>query len=224
MRYAIASNRDRAFSIIFSLVVGSLFALGFISTSQKLFVFFSTWIPKAGSPWNELKEMSFFPLLAALFSISLPKRQSEVRRSPNQQLFLMSILPLLIAFAFGKIIGNHLRWDLEDHIVDTIWYLVFIPFGEECLFRSWLYGVLDRIWPGVMFTATNPLPVAVWGSALAFSAWHIQNFSSDSYGLVFFQLGYTVITGLWLGVLRWKTGQLWPSVFAHALINFAAGS
>ena len=168
--------------------------------------------------------MSFFPLLSALFALSLPKRRSEIRHFPDCSLIFMSFLPLLIAFAFGKIIGNHLRWDLDDHLVDTLWYLVFIPFGEECLFRSWLYGILDRVWPGKMFTATNPLPIAVWGSAIAFSLWHIQNFTNSSPGLVFLQIAYTLVTGLWLGVLRNKTGQVWPGVFAHTLINLAAGS
>lgn len=222
MTYRIATPKDRALSTTLSLAVGGLFAVGFLSTSQKLFSLFSPWIPRTPSPWAELKEMSFFPLLAAVFSISLPRRYA-VRSVSYVPLLRMSVLPILIAFIFGKILGNHWRWNFEDEIVDTVWYLLFIPFGEECLFRSWFYALLGRLWPETVFTATNPLPVAVWGSALAFSVWHIQNFYSNEYPLVLLQLAYTLVTGLWLGVLRNKTGQIWPCVIAHAGINFAAG-
>lgn len=222
MRYAIASNQDRVFSLLFSLVVGVLFALGFLSTSQSLYTYFSPWIPKAPYPWSELKEMAFFPLLAGLFALSMPKRPS-LQRSSTSGLLKMSIFPILIAFVFGRTIGNEWHWDFSKNLVNTVWYLVFIPLGEECLFRGWLYGILERVWPGKTFTVTNPLPLAVWGSAIAFSVWHLQNFGSSSVPLVALQIVYTLATGLWLGVLRHRSQSLLPGILAHSFINLSAG-
>lgn len=164
-----------------------------------------------------------FPALALLFHLSLPRRGSQKPTdSFAWSLVAISILPLLISFLFGALKPE---WPTGSGALsgqDWIWICLAVPLGEELLFRGWLYRFLDRFAKGASLTVTNPLPVAVWGTALAFSLWHFQNWGVASAPWVIFQILYTFWTGVWLGVLRWRTGSLWVPILAHALINLLA--
>jgi membrane protease YdiL (CAAX protease family) len=77
------------------------------------------------------------------------------------------------------------------------------PVCEEVFFRGFLL-------PGI--ARSMPIWVAVVVSSLLFGVAHVDLGS-------FVPL---VVIGLLLGVVRWKTRSLWPSVFLHTLNNVAA--
>lgn len=223
MRIKVADKQTLGWSLSFAVLTGILLGVGFLPTCKSLFVALSPFLPPTKPPYSRLREMAFFPFFAALLALSLPKPRSLVQGSHFAHLLRISLLPICISFFFGRVRGTHFSWNFSDHLLDTTWYLLFIPFGEEFLFRGWLYNLSERLWPHTLLTMTNPFPVSVWVSSTAFSLWHTQNLSSSSASLVFFQVAYTFLTGFWLGYLRWKSDRLWPGILAHFALNAVAG-
>lgn len=88
--------------------------------------------------------------------------------------------------------------------------------AQELLFRGWLYDRCRRIWP---------LPAAIAVSAAIFAA--IQWLGTDRWLLHVSTLGLgdmpplamlnAVLLGLWLGILRLRTGSIWTGVGAIAM-------
>ncbi|MBI3196250.1 MAG: CPBP family intramembrane metalloprotease [Rhodospirillales bacterium] len=74
------------------------------------------------------------------------------------------------------------------------------PLVEELVFRGLLYGWLESRWgPGLAFVV----------SSLAFAAAHVE----PAHAFLVLPLG------LLFGLLRWRTGSLWPSLVAHMANN-----
>jgi membrane protease YdiL (CAAX protease family) len=218
-------GRENAQALGLSFFLGLFLAAGFLPTSEQCF------LKAAGSwelaPWlKRALEMATFPGLAAIFWLSLPARRRAESPTPRARLVQGFWAPVAIAAAFGW--WRHLpswlvAWKSTEGRLALFWYLACISIGEEMLFRGWFYNVLDRVWTGRLSSATNPLPIAIWGSSLGFSIWHWQNVSRDPWPWVLFQSTYTFFTGLWLGYLRWKSRGLgWP-IAAHFAINAASG-
>lgn len=74
------------------------------------------------------------------------------------------------------------------------------PLVEELVFRGLLYGWLESRWGG---------GIAFVASSLAFAAAHVE----PAHALLVLPLG------LLFGLLRWRTGSLWPSLVAHMANN-----
>lgn len=113
---------------------------------------------------------------------------------------LLSILFLnipffAIAFLYGK-------FYLPGVSADWIWTLLFIPLGEELLFRGYFYGKYGD-----------------WKSAASFAFWHLQDWNfANPYG-VLFRVFYAFLMGLWFARFRKKTGSIVPSWALHVLFN-----
>ncbi len=75
--------------------------------------------------------------------------------------------------------------------------------AEELLFRGWMQGSLARV---------MPITAAIWITAAVFSAIHLQ------------VIGFIprLLLGAGFGYLRWRTGSIWPAVFAHFVNNAVA--
>ena len=91
--------------------------------------------------------------------------------------------------------------------------------GEELGWRGWLLPSLRPLgtWPALVITGV------VWG------LWHSPiillgyNFDQpNAFGLVM-MVGGCLVLGILVGWLRLRSGSIWPSVFAHAGFNGAAG-
>jgi membrane protease YdiL (CAAX protease family) len=220
------NRREIASALSLSFFLAVFLAAGFLPTCEQ---FFLKAIPIAyhPAPWiRRALEMLAFPGLAALFYLSLPGRGADPASPPDRGLWRSFWLPIAISAAFGWIHRGPswiLAWKTTEGRLDLFWYLACVTAGEELLFRGWFYNVLDRVWSGRMATATNPLPIAIWGSSLGFSLWHWQNVLRDPVAFVLFQSTYTFFTGLWLGYLRWKSKGLALPMAAHFAINAACG-
>ncbi|MCS5479198.1 CPBP family intramembrane metalloprotease [Corynebacterium sp. YIM 101645] len=84
--------------------------------------------------------------------------------------------------------------------------------GEEIFFRGFLQGWLDSRW-GVR--------AAVWGQAVAFLLPHLLLVLVEPALWVLLPVQFLI--GLALGMLRWRSGSVWPAVVAHVLTNVTAG-
>lgn len=212
--------KGRAAVAAASAVTGLTLTYGFLPTSRSL----AQWVPPAWAHGHA--DALAFPILAAFFHVSLVERRTA-QRAPWGWREAIQTYPLawVISAAYGWFHRMPSVFELGRSSAgraSLLWFLVCIPIGEELLFRGWLQGVAERITRGRVFTETNPLPVSLWVSAIAFSLWHLQNAESEGAGLVAFQVLYTFFTGLWLGFLRWRTGRILPCVVAHFGLNLAS--
>lgn len=201
---------------MFAVGVGLFLAAGFQSTALAIAQLAHAAFHLELGNWTSY---AAFPALAAVFYFSFPRPP----HTPPNWLALWSIpIPLVISAVEGALRGSP---DLSSAVTyraeALFWLCVTIPIGEELLFRGWVYSVAHRLWPRTFATATNPLSLAVWVSAAAFSLWHLQNLGRDPLLWVGFQLGYTLLAGLWLGWLRERLG-IWVCILVHSLLNIAA--
>lgn len=222
--FSIISARNRALGIFISMSLGATLAFSLLPSIHSFYQLVSSWISLPLIAHNKLLEMSFFPFVCAFFYLSLPKRVRILCETSTACLKVLPTfcVPLLIAFVFGWIQGNYFSAKIENPAQDLFWFLLCIPLGEELLFRGWLWGLFTALFKGVFFTLTNPLPSQLVFTSLVFSLWHLQNIHHVSWPFLLFQLLYTLLTGLWLGYLRWRTNKILVPTLAHALINLTA--
>lgn len=85
--------------------------------------------------------------------------------------------------------------------VPFVLFIAFVPgIVEELLFRGYVQRrLLERWTPGVAITVTS----------LLFAIVHVQPH----------HVALAFPIGLWLGVVAWKTGSVYPSMFGHAFMN-----
>lgn len=224
MLLSYATRRERWIATFLSATLALLLASGFIPTAVKLFRLGWESLALSNALWMHLGEMASFPLLSALFFCSIPRRSPPTTLPVNFPfLWQISLLPLLISFVFGLFHPAPplwTRWHLSSFWVTLSWYSLFVPIGEEFLFRGWFYEIVDRCALRKIASFTDPLPLSLWMSSLAFALWHTQNLNQDSFSWVTFQVVTTFFTGLWLGYLRWATGKLLLPILGHIAINF----
>lgn len=85
-----------------------------------------------------------------------------------------------------------------------VWFLVAVTlppgFAEEMLFRGYVQRRLLRRWRAgwaILFTSA------------VFAIVHLEPV----------QVVFALPVGLWLGIVAWRAGSIWPSVVCHAFIN-----
>lgn len=158
----------------------------------------------------------FFAILGAGFAATgrAPKWKAALFPLPAPAAALALGVPAVLGLLYGLWHPDPPLWQRSDIAQSVLWFVVTVPVGEELLFRGGLYGALRRLGGDRPPTASNPLPTAVWASALAFALWHWDA------GLLV--MARTFFLGLWLGWLRWRTdGIRWP-LAGHVLLNAAA--
>lgn len=122
--------------------------------------------------------------------------------------FLLGLLSLVIMSRLGLPLESTRQEVLEsifqanDPLIVWLTPLalaIIAPFGEELFFRGLVYGLLR---PAGRFWATTV-------SALAFAVLHLEP------AAFFGHLGF----GVYLSLLRERTGSVWPSVATHGVAN-----
>jgi len=216
MPFQFADRRQISWMLVLSISLGIALSFGFQPTVNQLTQAFSKVC--MGPHWCLFSNEVIWFGLAFLFLISLPNKNlsSPYTVQPNR-LVWMGILPLIISFVFGA-----LKTTSPIDFRKTLWYWALGPIVEEFIFRGWTLSFLNRIFKGKYLAFPPPLPMAIWGQALVFSIWHLQNWEALPFPVLVLQLFYTFMVGIWLGFYRWQTGHLWPSCLAHSLLNFSA--
>jgi membrane protease YdiL (CAAX protease family) len=93
--------------------------------------------------------------------------------------------------------------------------------AQELVFMGFLYGRFERLYPGFV----HPNLRVRWGlvvTAVFFAAWHLHNFGAFASSFVEFQLAYTFVGCIWVGLARQWTGSILYGVLVHMAVNFIA--
>ncbi len=219
-KFPIATSKERLTAMVLTLCLSLILTPGFLPSITELWEHLAK-LRSGGA--NEIYEWGrewTFPLFSYVLFRSLGRHGTKWSvEAPAWDLWRISILPLVIALIYG-LVRRYFMAPLAGP--NWMWTLVCIPLGEEYLFRGWFYGIVSRTHAGKRWSATNPLPVELWMSALAFSLWHLQNWDFAGAPVTLFQVAYTFFVGLWLGVLRWKTKTMTAPILAHFAINALA--
>jgi membrane protease YdiL (CAAX protease family) len=126
-------------------------------------------------------------------------------------LFMISLV-FIVEYAFGFI---HMQWRgsspdaIGTSLVTTLLVFIWFGFGEELLFRGYLFQTLIE--------GTNQY-IAVIIMSVLFGAAHIANPNATALGVA-----NTVLAGIWLSVAYLKTRTLWFPTALHATWNFFQG-
>ena len=92
--------------------------------------------------------------------------------------------------------------------------MVMVGYVEEMIFRGFLFGAMYR---------TGNVRRAVCVSALTFGIGHILNlFTGQATLETAVQIVFAVLWGFILTLVYLKSGSLWPSILAHAMIDLFA--
>lgn len=162
-----------------------------------------------------------FVLLGVLFAATgrTPTPHPHRHPLPKRDFLGTLVVPALLGFLYGTWHPDAPLWQRATIADSVFWYVVAVPIAEELVFRGGLYGALLRLRGDAPLSATNPLPVAVWASALAFALWHWDAGPAA--------VGRTFLLGLWLSWLRWRAPEgsvrrlAWP-IAGHVVVNGAA--
>jgi membrane protease YdiL (CAAX protease family) len=122
-----------------------------------------------------------------------------------------SFLPLAVGVGLAEALAQVVSPDQSvaalyrqmtwEAAVPFVLFIALAPaFTEELLFRGYIQGRLLRRWPAW---------VALLVTAVLFALMHVTPHAI---------LGVLPL-GLWLGVLAWRTGSVWPGIVCHAWVN-----
>jgi membrane protease YdiL (CAAX protease family) len=121
--------------------------------------------------------------------------------------FAVGLVP---AYFVAKLMGGpneavanlyqNMTWQLA---VPFILFIAIVPgITEELFFRGYMQRRLLQRWPAW---------VAILVTSILFAIMHLDPR----------QITYVFPIGLWLGVVAWRTGSVWPGMLCHAFLNGA---
>lgn len=118
---------------------------------------------------------------------------------------LFAWLEHLIPAFKSEAMTNMIRASSHQPVMAILGAGVAVPLFEEFLFRGLLFGHLERTFSSAISVVTT---------SILFALLHVQ------YELPL-MLGILCV-GLLLGMIRWKSGSIWPGTIIHALNNTTA--
>jgi uncharacterized protein len=119
---------------------------------------------------------------------------------------LMTLVEMFLGTGTGNDINNDIYKTSVSPVLFGIAVIIFAPLFEEALFRGFLFEGLRQSRLGII--ATLLITSVTW------AALHIQ------YNI--FGIAYIFILGIIIGLVRWKTKNIWTAFIMHALINLIA--
>ncbi len=126
--------------------------------------------------------------------------------------FLFLLIPVGVALVMGK---------LSLVVVSTvIWQFIFSGFGEEFMFRGYFQSRLNQAFGRPLRLFGIQFGVGLIAASLLFGLFHAANTYDPAVGLSSLAWGWALFTftgGMFLGVIREKTGTLLAPGIAHGL-------
>ena len=158
----------------------------------------------------------FALIVMLLFHNSYVFNKRHTKFKDSIKLALPMVVFSLIHLLFNAITLDGVIW---GNLINVIILCVFIGFAEEFLCRGWLQNeFLERFGEdrkGVL--------KSILCASIVFGSMHLINVFTTSQGLVMtiFQIINAMALGFYLGVIYYRTKNIWSVIFLHAFYDFA---
>ena len=170
-----------------------------------------------GLQWVAWVRIPSLVVCVALFVITNPANsyrlpQIETITFPVVALVLLWLLPAAYAVLIAKVwVPSLPRW------IDVVAFMLTGLLAEELLFRGVVFQVVLRC-------ARSVVPTSAWAAAVLVSAGffavqHLQYHGFQLTPAAAVQIAYTFGMGVVFGLLREKTGSIWPPIVVHSITN-----
>ena len=158
--------------------------------------------------------------LGACLALSAPRRSGlrigAVRDHWRAVLLVCAVPVLATALVYPNL--------PERPFAGSSWSMWLIsPLAQDLVFIGFLYGQLDRVFPGHVHPRV-PVSRALVLTAAFFALWHVPNISGVSAGYLLFQLAYTSAGLIVAGLSRQWTGSIVYCTMVHSAVNLIAWS
>jgi membrane protease YdiL (CAAX protease family) len=169
------------------------------------------WPGVSGTEWNTPVQAAVYVyLIAGAFFIGL-RRWSWDQLGLNRKGILFALAcgavvilgRIVVLLATSIPLGFQLA-SIDRIIGETVYYFLLVGLGEELIFRGLMYRALDE-WRGTR--------LAIWGSSLGFSLFHLGH--GDPTIVV------AVFVGALFAAIRWRTGGIVGLIVVHALYDLS---
>ena len=116
----------------------------------------------------------------------------------------LSAIEILVRFHIDfPAIRTAPAWEMKDKVLDILTGLILIPVAAEIMFRG-------MVFKGASVVRHSTLS-AVLTSAVVWTLWHFSpNLAAIS---------IMMLVGILLGVIRWRTGSLYPTIIIQAYLG-----
>lgn len=169
-------------------------------------------------PWYADLALLLFGLLLALPTW----RRSGLRIGELGRYRLRVLLVALLCIGTTAVVYPLLPTRPWANMPASMW--VLSPLAQDLVFFGYLYGRLERAFPGYLHQRV-PVDRGLCLVVAFFALWHAPNFlGSLPAGYVVFQLFYTSVLAVIPGLTRQWSGSLIPATFIHSAMNFIAWS
>jgi membrane protease YdiL (CAAX protease family) len=112
----------------------------------------------------------------------------------------MALAVASLILPIAALLPSHGQTPWAGSLALALFFSLVPPFVEELFFRGYVQRRLLQRWPAavaILITAT--LFATIHGNLLQFP--------------------FAFVLGVWLGVIAWRTGSVWPSMVCHAFWN-----
>jgi membrane protease YdiL (CAAX protease family) len=158
-----------------------------------------------------------------IWSLVRPKRETlgltDLSRSKGKYIYLAVLLLLVMLAGYNLVIN-------PSQIMPTILSCLVFPLFEEPIFRGWIWNQVSPVIPA----KRNGIFTTVLVSAL-FAVWHLGYWDVVSLHMkagtstaviihiMLMKMVIAAIIGIFTGIFRWKTGNIYASILFHAAWN-----
>ena len=219
MREEMDSRRRR---LVETLCLGVLVTLAFYGVPY--WIYRITWRQLGGGLFPPAWMAWYYHLLFLAFALVLTAgswRRSGLRigaiRTHWRKVLLFCGLPILLTAVVYPLLPT--RPFGREHM--GIWLIS--PLAQDLVFPGYLYGRLEPLLPSRLHRRV-PIRRALVVTSALFSLWHLPNLLAIPAGFVAFQLCYTFLGGILVGLTRQWTGSMLYITLSHMAVNFIAWS
>lgn len=122
----------------------------------------------------------------------------------------------LLAFALGLMGDYNYTPTVGKVLIEGVIYYLGVGFIEELYIRGLLLNLIELLFKN----KKNATVIAIVTSSVIFSLGHIPGMIGQDMLTIVCRLIWTMMLGIYLGVVYKKTNNLWIPIILHAVIDF----
>lgn len=162
----------------------------------------------------------FYGIFALIVMLLFHNSYVFTNKHENFKKSLKMGIPILV-FALVNFLFNAigLKDLIYGNLINVVIFCIFIGFAEEFLCRGWLQNEFIERFGDTKVGVIKSIVCA----SIVFGSMHLINVLTTSQGLVFtiLQVINAISLGFYLGVIYYKTKNIWSVIFLHAFYDFA---